>query len=184
MKFWQVGLECQVHSMSRRVSTEKLGRRGVAQHRTDARSNVQILLTAISPRASRYHTLIFSLNNFTSRNFTFFFCKVVQTRMFTKPHLWTIRKWQQCKYPWGNDQIRKSWSIQATEHQAAIKRDDENLCWHGTSQQPIFFYWGKSRLQTAGPEWSHLFKMGCMCGCVYASRDLWWGGLQNQGLSI
>ena len=60
-------------SMSRRVSTEKLGRQGVAQHRTDARSNGQILLTAVSPCASRYHTLIFSLNNFTSRNFTFFF---------------------------------------------------------------------------------------------------------------
>ena len=76
MKFWQVGLECQVHSMSRRVSTEKLGRQGVAEHRTDARSNGQILLTAISPRASHPHMLVFSPNNFTSRNFTFFFAKL------------------------------------------------------------------------------------------------------------
>lgn len=63
--------------------------------------------------------------------------------MFTKPHLWTIRKWQECKYPWGNDQIRKSWSIQATEHQAAIKRDDENLCWHGNISATYFFLIGE-----------------------------------------
>ena len=128
MKFWQVGLECQTNLMSKRISTEKLG---VAQHRIDTKPNGQTLLKATSPYASHVTTHTF-FHPTSSPLGTSVFCVLVSKLSKQECSLNLTyelsENGEQRKYPWGCDQIRKSWSIQATEHHAAIKKDDENLC--------------------------------------------------------